>query len=122
MSRLDRAVRRVRQHLEADEGLLASAFGLEAEGRRHRVVVVTDRRVVVGWRRGAVPDVLGMTTTGTYDRAEGRLELTDGDHVVVLREVDRPEAERVLRVLGRRHDRPLPERLGDGSHIRIVAS
>lgn len=121
MSRLDRAVRRVRQHLDRDEGLLASAAGVEDDGRRLRVVVVTDRRVVVGWRRGAPPDMLGMTTTGTYDRTEGRLELVDGDQVVALRQVDRHEAERVLRVLGRRHARPLPERLGPGHHIRIVA-
>lgn len=121
MSRLDRAVHRIRQHLDRDEGLLASAMGLELEGRRHRVVVVTDRRVVVGWRRGTPPDVLSMTTTGTYHREEGRLELVDGDQVVVLRDVDRHEAERVVGVLGRRHRRPLPDRLGDGNHIRIVA-
>ena len=122
MSRLDRAVRRVRQHLDRDEGLLACAAGVEDDGRRHRVVVVTDRRVVVGWRRGTPPDVLSMTTTGTYHRAEGRLELVDGDQVVVVQQVDRQEAERVLEVLGRRHDRPLPERLGPGHNIRIVAS
>lgn len=122
MSRLDRAMRRVRQHLDRDEGLLASAEGVEDEGRRHRVVVVTDRRVVVGWRRGAPPDVLSMTTTGTYDRSDERLELVDGDRVVVLRQVDRHQADQVLRVLGRRHARPLPERLGPGNNIRIVAS
>lgn len=122
MSRLDRAVRRVRQHLDRDEGLLASAWGVEPDGRRHRVVVVTDRRVVVGWGRGTPPDTLSMTTTGHYDRTEGSLELTDGDRVVTLREVDRHQAERIVEVLGRRHAQPLPERLGAGNHIRIVAS
>lgn len=122
MSRLDRAVRRVRQqHLDPDEGLLASACGLEVDGRRHRVVVVTDRRVVVAWRRGDTPDLLAMTATGTYDRATGHLELADEDVTVALRDVDQHEAERVVRVLGRRHHRPLPERIGAGSHIRIVA-
>ena len=121
MSRLDRAVRRIRQHLDRDEGLLACAGGIEDDGRRHRVVVVTDRRVVVGWQRGTPPDVLSMTTRGTYDRTEERLELVDGDQVVVLQQVGREEAERVVEVLGRRHDRPLPERLGPGHHIRIVA-
>ena len=121
MSRLDRAVRRVRQHLDRDEGLLASAWGLEVDGRRHRVVVVTDRRVVVGWRRGAPPDTLSMTTTGHYDRGTATLELADGDRVVTLRDVDRTEAERIVEVLGRRHAQPLPDRLGAGNHIRIVA-
>lgn len=120
MSRIDRAVRRTRQHLDRDEGLLASAWGREVDGRRHRVVLVTDRRVVVGWRRPAPPDELSMTTSATYHASEGRLELADGDHVVELRDVEPDEGRRVARLTDRRYAQPLSERIGSGNHVRIV--
>lgn len=120
MSRVDRAVRRVRQHMEADEVLLGSAWGMEPDGRRARVVVVTDRRVVVGWRRPSQPEVLTTSTTATYERPGGHLTLVDGDTVVRLQGVDPREGRQVVELLDRRSDRPLVERLGDPFHVRIV--
>ena len=120
MSRLDRAVRRVRQHLDRYEYLLASAWGVEADGRRARVVVVTDQRVVVGWRRPSPPDVLSASTTAIYDRAEGRLTLLDGDTTVRLRDVDPREGRQVVALLDRAHERPLAERMGDPFHVRVL--
>ena len=120
MSRVDRAVRRTRQHLDQDEALLATAWGFEDEGRRARVVVVTDRRVVVGWRRPAPPDVLAAATTATFDATTRSLSLTDGAGTVRLRDVDPQDAQQVVALLHHRPDRPLAERLGSPNHVRIV--
>lgn len=120
MSRVDRAVRRVRQHLDDNEALLVSAWGIEAEGRRHRVVVVTDQRVLVAWRRPGPPESLSATTSATYDRLDGLLVLTDGDTVVRLRAVEPREGRQVVQLLDRRHDRPLIERIGSPFHVRVI--
>lgn len=120
MSRVDRAVRRTRQHLDRNEALLVSAWGVEADGRRARIVVVTDRRVLVAWRRPAPPQLLSPATTAVYDRAEGRLTLVDGDEVVRLRGVDPREGQQVVALLDRQHDRPLSERIGDPFHVRVL--
>lgn len=120
MSRIDRAVRRARRHLDGDEALLVSAWGVEAEGRRHRVVVVTDQRVIVAWRRSIPPDVLSPSTVATYDRPNGLLTLTDGDTVVRLCAVEPREGRQVVALLDRRHDRPLAERLGSPFHVRVI--
>lgn len=122
MSRVDRAVRRVRQHLEGDEALLASAWGVEAEGRRARVVVVTDRRVLVGWRRPAPPDVLAPSATATWEPREGLLTLADGDTTLQLRDVDGREGRQVVQLLEHRAPRPLAERIGDGFHVRVLGA
>lgn len=122
MSRVDRAVRRARQHLDPGEVLLVSAWGVEAEGRRARVVVVTDRRVIVGWRRPGQPDVLSVSTTASFDHAQHMLTLTDGDTVVGLRDVDPREGHQVVHLLDRAHTRPLAERLGGGNHVRILSA
>lgn len=120
MSRIDRAVRRVRQHLDDNETLLVSAWGIEADGRRHRVVVVTDRRVLVAGRRPGPPESLSASASASYDRVEGLLVLTDGDTVVRLRAVEPREGRQVVQLLDRRHDRPLAERLGPPFHVRVI--
>lgn len=121
MSRVDRAVRRARGHLHPDEALLVTAWGIEADGRRHRVVVVTDQRVLVAWRRPGPPDILAVTgVSATYDRLEGRLTLTEGDTVVRLRNVDPREGRQVVQLLDRRQARPLAERLGEPFHVRVI--
>lgn len=120
MSRVDRAVRRVRQHLDRNEYLQVSAWGVEADGRRARVVVVTERRVLVGWRRPAPPDELSLTTTAIYDRAEGLLTLVDGDTTVRLRGVDAREGRQVVALLDRTHAVPLADRIGAPHHVRVL--
>ena len=120
MSRIDRAVRRVRQHLDRNEYLQASAWGVEADGRRARVVVVTDHRVVVGWRRPSPPEELTLGTVATYDRREGRLTLVDGDTTIQLREVDAREGPQVVALLDRTHAVPLADRIGAPNHVRIL--
>lgn len=120
MSRIDRAVRRVRQHLDDNETLLVSAWGIEADGRRHRVVVVTDRRVLVAGRRPGPPESLSASASASYDRVEGLLVLTDGDTVARLRAVEPREGRQVVQLLDRRHDRPLAERLGSPFHVRVI--
>jgi hypothetical protein len=120
VSRVDRAIRRARQHLDRDEALLASAWGLEADGRRARVVVVTDRRVLVAWRRPSPPDELGMATTATYDRGDGVLALVDGDTTIRLRDVEPRDGRQVVQLLDRRHERPLADRIGAPFHVRVV--
>lgn len=120
MSSVDRAVRRTRQHLDDTETLLVSAWGIEAEGRRRRVVVVTEQRVLVAWRRPGSPEVLSASTSATYDRRDGLLVLTDGDTVVRLRAVEPREGRQVVQLLDRRHERPLAERLGSPFHVRVI--
>ena len=120
MSRVDRAVRRVRQHLDRDEYLQVSAWGVEADGRRARVVVVTDRRVLVGWRRPAPPDELSSRTRASFDRAQGQLTLVDGDTTVCLRDVDAREGRQVVALLDRTHALPLAERIGAPHHVRVL--
>ena len=120
MSRVDRAVRRVRQHLAPNEYLQASAWGFEADGRRARVVVVTDHRVVVGWRRPAPPEELTLATVATYDRHEGLLTLVDGDTTVRLRGVEAREGCQVVALLDRTHAVPLADRIGAPNHVRIL--
>lgn len=120
MSRVDRAVRRVRQHLDLDEYLQGSACGVEADGRRARVVVVTDHRVLVGWRRPAPPEVLSLQATASFDRAGGLLTLVDGDTTVCLREVDPREGRQVVALLDRTHALPLTERIGAPHHVRVL--
>lgn len=120
MSSVDRAVRRVRQHLDGGETLLVSAWGIEADGRRRRVVVVTDQRVLVAWRRPGPPEVLSVSTSATYDPREGMLVLTDGDTVVRLRAVEPREGRQVVQLLDRGHQRPLAERLGSPFHVRVI--
>lgn len=120
MSSIDRAVRRARQHLDDTETLLVSAWGIEAEGRRRRVVVVTEQRVLVAWRRPGSPEVLSASTSATYDRRDGLLVLTDGDTVVRLRAVEPREGRQVVQLLDRRHERPLAERIGSPFHVRVI--
>lgn len=120
MSRVDRAVRRARQHLDRNEALLASAWGVEAEGRRARVVVVTDQRVIVAWRRPSPPDELPRSTTATYQPADGALVLADGDRTVRLHGVDPREGRQVVALLDRPTDRPLADRIGAPFHVRVL--
>lgn len=85
-----------RRFLDDAEVVVASVAGTEIDGRRRRVVVVTDRRIVVVWVRGGPP--LEVALDGAwcrYDATGGVLLLGGGASEVGLRDVD-PSAARAL--------------------------
>lgn len=123
MSRVDRAVRRAHRHLEEAEALLASAAGLEADGRRRRAVVVSDRRVVVTWTRGGPPDSIPLPgCLATFDPNGSLLTLGDDDVQVTLRDVDPTDARQVVDLVTHWRARPLAERIGAPFHVRILGT
>ena len=119
MSRLDRAVHELRDQFAPQEVPVVSLLGREAEGRRRRLVVLTDHRLLVAGRRTEPVVVLSPDLcTISYDDATGRLRLEDPDQTVVLREVA-PLPARLLRDLLRwRHaTTPPPTR-----HVPLFAA
>jgi hypothetical protein len=120
MGRDDRGVHRARRWLEAGELVLASASGREPDGRRRRIVLLTERRIVVAWHRGGPAVELGYAATaGRYER-DGRLVLVAGGEEHVLREVDAHVARTIVSLITTR--RSLAERAPVESHpvLRIV--
>jgi len=119
MSRVDQLVRRARRHLDGGEALLASAVGIEDGGRRRRIVLVTDRRVVVAWSRPAPPVVLPAGCSARYDH--DRLVLAAKDVEVVVTAVDPADARQIVGLLAQRHGQPLSERMGPAFHVRVIS-
>lgn len=106
MDRADRGVRRARRHLSDGEVVLASATGLEGDGRRRRVVVVTDRRVLVTPMRGDASVEFPLDgSTCRYQRAGGRLTLGSDEHDLVVREVDELASRTIVELLAARATR-----------------
>jgi hypothetical protein len=120
MSWSDRAVRRARQHLADDEGIVATALGIEADGRRRQLVLLTDRRLLVAGLRSAPPRAMDPDATrGAFDPLGDLLTLRAGDDEVLLRGVDRAAAQRLLVLLEQR--RPAASPASDlPSTVRIV--
>jgi hypothetical protein len=122
MRRTDRAVRRASQHLAAGEALITSAIGLEAEGRRRQVVLLTDRRVLLVGFRGEEPVVLPREgCVGEYDTIGGLLSIWQGDQQLQIRDVDGDVAARLMTLL-RRHRSTLGRRAGSYRHVRVLES
>jgi hypothetical protein len=120
MSWSDRAVRRARQHLADDEGIVATALGIEADGRRRQLVLLTDRQLVVSGLRSASPRTMDPDAAhGAFDPTGGLLTLQDGEGEVVLREVDRAAAQRLLVLLAQRRPATSPASELPGT-VRIV--
>jgi hypothetical protein len=120
MSWSDRAVRRARQHLADDEGIVATALGIEADGRRRQLVLLTDRRLVIAGLRSAPPRTMDPDgVRGDFDPTGELLTLHDGDDEVVLRGVDRGTAQRLLALLQQRHRTSSPAADAPGT-VRIV--
>jgi hypothetical protein len=120
MSWSDRAVRRARQHLADDEGIVATALGIEADGRRRQLVLLTDRQLVIAGLRSATPRTMDPDTArGEYDATGDLLTLQDGEGEVVLRGVDRAAAQRLLALLQQRHRAASPASEVPGT-VRIV--
>lgn len=89
MSRLDRAMHEARTHFAVDEVPVVCVLGREDEGRRHRLVVLTDRRLlVIGRRAEALVELSADLTRPVYDVADRRLRLEDPARTVSVREVD----------------------------------
>lgn len=96
VSALDRAVRRLTRHFGSDEGLLGTALGHEAEGRRRLVVVATDRRMLVSNLRFDPPteiaysDLRDVEVYGEPAAPTLRLVLAEGEQVIArIGDVDR---------------------------------
>jgi hypothetical protein len=121
VDRTDRAVRRARPHLADGEGIVATAGGHEADGRRRQLVILTDRRLLIVARRPELPVELHPDRTqGSFDPTGALLTLVDGEHEVVLRDVDPKVAERLLGLLASRYARTTPAS-ADLSTVRVLA-
>jgi hypothetical protein len=120
MSWSDRAVRRARQHLADDEGIVATALGIEADGRRRQLVLLTDRRLVIAGLRSTPPRTMDPDAAqGAFDPTGDLLTLQDGEDEVVLRGVDRAAAQRLLVLLEQRRPGSSPASETPGT-VRIV--
>jgi len=123
MSRIDRAVQRVRHHLAADEVLLACAVGLEVDGRRQQVLLLTDKRALQVGLRGDVPDELPVEGAGArFDEVGAILTITGDGGNLELRGVEPGAAERIAQLLGRHRSRLRAGATQDLHHIRIVSA
>ncbi|HSK24187.1 MAG TPA: hypothetical protein VK906_13460 [Egicoccus sp.] len=111
MSRLDRAMHEARTRFAVDEVPVVCLLGREAEGRRHRLVVLTDHRLlVVG--RGTEPliELSADLTRPVYDAADRTLRLEDPTQTVVIREVEAGPAALLADLVRWRHGAPPPPR------------
>ena len=111
MSRLDRAMHEARTHFTVDEVPVVCVLGREAEGRRHRLVVLTDRRLlVVG--RGTEPliEMSADLTRPVYAVSDQTLHLEDPVRTVVIREVEAGPAALLADLLRWRRGAPTPPR------------
>lgn len=103
--------------------LLASAEGVEDEGRRHRVVVVTDRRVLVLWARSnEVDEFPRRGCTADHDRRRSRLSIGTPDERIVLRDVAPGAADQVADLVARGQGGSLSERMGRPFHVRVIGA
>ncbi len=106
----DRNVPRVRRHLKDGEVLVSSVAGVEADGRRRRLVVVTDRRICISWFRGGPPVEFGLEgAEAEFDPTGRLLTVRQGDEEVMLRDVDEMAARALVELLScYRHRSPRP--------------
>ena len=89
MSRLDRALHDVRHHLAAGEVPVVSVLGREVDGRRRRLVVLTEHRLLVAGRRTeALVAFCPDACTVAYDPVGAVLTITDASTTLSLRDVD----------------------------------
>jgi hypothetical protein len=118
----NRAVRRASHHLATYEALITSAIGLEADGRRRQVVLLTDRRVLLVGFRGEEPVALSREgCIAEYDTIGGLLSIRQGGRRIQIRDVDADVAARLMTLL-RRHRSTLTRRPSGYQHVHIVES
>jgi hypothetical protein len=105
MSWADGVVRRASRKLADGETLIVSIPAFEADGRRRRIVLVTDRRVlVVGLRKEPTLD-FPLSAACSYDRTGGLLTFTTGGDEVAIRDVDEIAGRSIVEFLGTRQVR-----------------
>jgi hypothetical protein len=122
MSRVDRAVSRASRHLAGGEVLVASAMGVEEEGRRRRVVLLTDRRLLVTSLRTDAPTELPLDGTRIHhDPGELRLTVTNGERELVVRDVDAADAQHLAGTLGQRQRRGAGRSRAPVPNVRIIS-
>ena len=121
MSRTDRVLRRTSHHLSRAEVLLGTAVGLEVDGRRRQVLLLTDQRVLRVGLRNHEPDELPLPgSRAVFDEAGGILTVSNAAGRLELRGVERAAAERIELLLGWHRSR-LRSRATEGlRHVRIV--
>lgn len=109
MSRTDRAVYRALRHLAPDETLLTSAVGVENDGRRRQIVLVSNRRVIVAGLRHEPKVASTLTaTSATFEPAGARLILErDEKTQAVVRNIEPAAARQIVALLA--EHRRLPE-------------
>lgn len=123
MSRADRTVHRATHQLAPDESLVASAAGIEADGRRRGAVLVTDRRVLVVWKRGAETHELSLDDATAQRSHPGELLTVAGPGLeVALRAVEPEAADQVVAVLTEHRPRAAQPYAEKVAHVRILAS
>lgn len=117
----DRTVRRASQHLAEGEVLIASAAGREHDGRRRGAVLVTDRRVLVAWQRGGPATELDLDATAAHRDEPGHLlTVGDGEHELVLRDVEPRSADQLVALLTDRRPRPSEPYIARPRRVRIL--
>lgn len=100
MGLLERGRRRALRELHDGEVVVASLTGIEADGRRRRFVLVTDRRVLVGSARGDGPVELDLDDlVASFETSGGLLTLRRDGTEVVLRDVDEVPARALVGVI-----------------------
>ncbi len=122
MSRRERVIARATKHLAEGEVIIASAAGLEADGRRHLAVLVTDKRVLVSGARPDEPIVLGLDGSTASRHEPGRLlTMHAGSDEITLRDVDPSDAGQIVDVLENRRPRTEAAFAAKVPHVRILA-
>lgn len=100
MSQGDREVRRASRHLDPEEVVLASVVGREADGRRRRVVLVTDQRVLISGTRGDEPMAWSLDeASASFGLHGGLLTLRNEAQEVAVRDIDEMAARSIVQLL-----------------------
>jgi len=121
MSRTDRAVRRASHHLASGEALIASALGLEVDGRRRQVVLLTDRRVLLVGLRGEAPTaLLREGCAAEYDTVGGLLTVRQGEQRFEVRGLEEDAAARLITLLRRHRSTLVCRDEGSLRHVRLL--
>ena len=121
MSRTDRAVRRASHHLASGEALIASALGLEVDGRRRQVVLLTDKRVLLVGLRAEAPTALPREgCAADYDTVGGLLTVRQGDRRFEVRDIEEGAAARLITFLRRHRSTLVGRDKRSLRHVRLL--